>query len=288
LTNENTYSGTTTVNAGTLAVTGSLGATAVTVSNLATLGGNGNIGGNVTIDSGAIHALAVAATPGAQVTRAITGTLTLTAGNVLDLTAAAPPATGEYVLATATGAIVGTPTIRTGFVDGVISVDTASSPNRLLLTVAPEGYASWINGFFPGETNPAIIGAASDPDNDGIDNGVEMVIGGNPATGMDTALLPTLELVTNPAGVPAGDYLLFTYRRSDLSVSGGLTATCETDTDLVGPWTTAVDGVSGVVILTDDNYPSFTPPAANTDRVRVYVPRGANPKFFGRLNVVVP
>ena len=44
----------------------------------------------------------------------------------------------------------------------------------------------------------------------------------------------------------------------------------------------------GVVIQVDDNYASFTPPAANTDRVRVYVPRGANTKLFGRLKVVVP
>ena len=56
-------------------------------------------------------------------------------------------------------------------------------------------YASWIDGFFPGETDPAIIGATADPDNDGIPNAVEMVLGGNPATVMDAALLPTIELV---------------------------------------------------------------------------------------------
>jgi len=64
-------------------------------------------------------------------------------------------------------------------------------------------------------------------DHDGIPNGVEMVLGGNPATGMDSALMPTIELVTNPT-------------------------------------------------------------ATNTDRVRVYVPRAANTKLFGRLNVKVP
>jgi autotransporter-associated beta strand protein len=157
-----------------------------------------------------------------------------------------------------------------------------------ILTLA--SYASWINGFFPGETNPLIIGAGADPDFDGIANSVEMVIGGNPATGMDTALLPTIELVTDPVStptIPAGNYLLFTYRRSDLSVAAGVTADCETDTDLVAPWTAAT-GAPGVVIQVDDNA-TFTPPAAtDTDRVRVYVPRGANTKLFGRLNVVVP
>jgi hypothetical protein len=107
---------------------------------------------------------------------------------------------------------------------------------------------------------------------------------------MDAALLPTLELVTDPVStpaIPAGDYLLFTYRRSDLSVSAGVTADCETDADLVAPWTPAT-GAPGVVIQVDDNF-TFTPPAAaNTDRVRVYVPRAANTKLFGRLNVEVP
>ena len=150
-------------------------------------------------------------------------------------------------------------------------------------------YASWIKGYFPTETDPAIIGADADPDKDSIANGVEMVIGGNPASVMDTALLPTLELVTNPVGIlPAGDYFLFTFRQTDLSVTAGVAAACEYDTDLVGLWATAQDGVNGVTTLVDDNYASFTPPATDTDRVRVYIPRGANPKLFGRLNVLVP
>jgi fibronectin-binding autotransporter adhesin len=131
----NSYIGATTVSAGTLAVTGSLGATAVSV-NAGTLSGNGNFGGNVSIASGATHALAVAATPGAQDTTVITGTLTLTSGNILDLTAAATPDPGEYVLATATTAIAGTPTtINYNGITGVVTVDTASNPKRLLLNV---------------------------------------------------------------------------------------------------------------------------------------------------------
>ncbi len=177
----NTYSGATAISGGTLAITGSLGATAVTVSSPATLSGNGNIGGNVTVNSGARHALAVAATPAAQVTRAITGTLTLTSGNILDLTAAAPPAAGVYVLATATTAITGTPTtINSNIVNGVISVDTTSTPKRLLLTVsAGNTYAAWIAGY-PGAAGMA--GFTQDADNDGIENGIENFFGTNPTT----------------------------------------------------------------------------------------------------------
>jgi hypothetical protein len=149
-------------------------------------------------------------------------------------------------------------------------------------------YAAWINSFFPGETNPAIIGATADPDGDTIANAVEMVLGGNPSSVMDAALLPKIELVTNPAGLPVGDYVLFSYRRSDTSVGAGLIAGFETDTDLVAPWTPAVDSVDGVVIQVDDNYASFTPPASTTDRVRVYVPKGTHPTLYGRLRVMVP
>ena len=161
LSGSSTYTGATTVSAGTLAVTGTLGATAVSV-NAGTLAGNGNIGGDVTIASGASHALAVAATTGAQVTRAITGTLTLTAGNILDLTAAATPANGEYVLATATNAITGSPTTinYNGITGGTISVDNASSPKRLLLTVASAPPSVTLTGA-PIVAVPTTYGTAS-------------------------------------------------------------------------------------------------------------------------------
>jgi autotransporter-associated beta strand protein len=157
------------------------------------------------------------------------------------------------------------------------------------LTLEPLDYDKWTERFFPGETDENIIGPNADPDGDGLANGVEMVVGGNPASGMDSALLPTIELVSNPGGaVPAGDYLLFTYRRTDFSVAAGVTADGETNLDLASPWV-ATTGAPGVVIVVDDNYGAFTPPATtNTDRVRVYVPRGTEPKIFGRLNVTVP
>ncbi len=187
LSGENTYSGPTSIAAGTLAVTGSLGATAVTVSSPATLSGSGNIGGDVSIASGAHHALAVAATPGAQVARAITGTLTLTSGNILDLTAATPPADGIYVLATATTAIVGTPTIiNDNGIGGTVSVDTVSTPKRLLLTISSNTYATWIAGF-PGAA--AMPGFDQDADGDGVKNGVENFFGTNPGI-FTSGLLP--------------------------------------------------------------------------------------------------
>ncbi len=207
-------------------------------------------------------------------------------GAILDLTYTGTDAVGELFFGT-----VQQPsgTYSASSVPLGASITTASFSGSGTLTVGGT-YASWIDSFFPDENNPAIIGAGADPDNDGVDNGVEMVIGGNPATNMDSALLPTIELVTNPASTPAippGNYILFTYRRSDLSVTAGVTANCQTATDLVAPWTVAQHGVSGIVIQVDDNF-TFSLPAANTDRVRVYVPRGTNTKLFGRLDVQVP
>jgi autotransporter-associated beta strand protein len=55
-----------------------------------------------------------------------------------------------------------------------------------LLNVTTSGttpYGTWINAFFPGETNPAIIGQTADPDNDGSNNLTEFAFDGNPASG---------------------------------------------------------------------------------------------------------
>ena len=137
LSGNSSYNGATTVSAGTLSVTGSLGTTAVSV-NAGTLSGNGNFGGNVTIASGATHAIAVADAVLNQDTTVITGTLAM-ADSILNLTAASPPAAGQYVLATATVGITGTPTtINYNGITGVVSVDTVSSPKRLLLTVTAD------------------------------------------------------------------------------------------------------------------------------------------------------
>jgi len=167
---------------------------------------------------------------------------------------------------------------------GAPNIDDSAFAGTGTLTVSGAApaptYAKWAssNGI-PGAP------AAGDADNDGVPNAVEMVLGGNPNGGMDAGLLPQLALVSNPDGVPAGDYMEFTYRRTDMSVSAGVTAACEYGTDLLGPWTTAVDGVDGVAVLVDNDY---APYGAATARVRVYVPRGANVRIFGRLHVTVP
>jgi hypothetical protein len=120
-----TYTGATTVNAGTLGITGSV-TSAVTVNTGGTLSGTGSVTGNVQVTSGGHFASAVAATTGAQVPLAITGTLTVDSGNILDLTAAAAPAPGIYKLATTTGGVTYTAgSVNLTGVAGTVFVMTA-------------------------------------------------------------------------------------------------------------------------------------------------------------------
>lgn len=151
----------------------------------------------------------------------------------------------------------------------------------LLDTATPESFNLWV-------TDAGLIGAnavaTADPDQDGLNNAVEMVLGGNPSTGMNVALAPTVERIVNPDGtVPAGDYLLFTYRRSDSSVASGVMSGVEYDTDMGGVWTQTMNGANGVRIV--ENNDSF---GAGVDRVQVYIPHSSKQKIFARLKVVIP
>jgi autotransporter-associated beta strand protein len=273
------------------------------------LKGTNTYSGNTVVNAGSLELAAGAqlrfvidATTGAANSISGSGTVALNGSFLIDTTLAGSLTEGTWTLedvSSLTGAY-GSSFSVVGFSDAGSDkwVKTAGSQvwtfdettGVLTLTENLNSYESWINGFFPGETNPAIIGGNADPDNDGIPNAVEMVLGGNPATGMDVALLPTIELVNADPdnNTVFGDYLLFTYRRTDLSVAAGLTAVAETNTSLDGVWT-AAPGVADTVILVDDNYTLFNPPAAtDTDRVRVFVPRGTQSKFFGRLDVKAP
>jgi large repetitive protein len=164
--------------------------------------------------------------------------------------------------------------------DGTVN----STPATVSITITPrEEFGQWLESF------GLSAGPLVDSDGDSIRNSLEYVIGGNPATVNNVALLPTASIVTaDPDNNLVNEsYLLFTYRRTDLANTDPSTAIkVEWDTDLAGVWTNVI-GTAGVVTLVEDN--AAIPSTAPTDLVRVYIPRSlaVNGKLFARLRVEV-
>lgn len=132
-------------------------------------------------------------------------------------------------------------------------------------------------GAYETANNIGGAGADVDSDGDGIDNGIEFVIGGvsDPGVGQnDSDKLPTSTVDAT--------HLTFNFRRTDGSADSN--PYVEYGSDLVG-WTEAQGGVDGVVINEyDDDY------AAGVDRVEVIIPRAlaTGDKLFARLRVDIP
>ncbi|BCX46165.1 hypothetical protein HAHE_00730 [Haloferula helveola] len=106
---------------------------------------------------------------------------------------------------------------------------------------SPDNYANWIDGFFPGEADPLIIGFDADPDGDGIGNGVENFLGTAPdefnagltVTGSTANSLTATHTQTNdPASDVTGGYEwssdLQSWNGSGDTDSNGVTVTIAT------------------------------------------------------------
>jgi autotransporter-associated beta strand protein len=173
LTANNTYTGPTTVSAGTLRVSGSIAASSgVTVNGGATLGGTGTVTGRVastTINSGgtlapgdnAVGALVIAGdltfqsgasyliqvSPTAASTTFVTGSTTINAGATLtanSVTAGGYTVNRIFPVLTSTGTLSGTfpsPPAQTGNFGGVTSLSLAYSPHEVFLIVDTGGAA---------------------------------------------------------------------------------------------------------------------------------------------------
>lgn len=138
--------------------------------------------------------------------------------------------------------------------------------------------------------DPASTGAPGlDPDGDGLETGIEWVVGGSPndVANPDSDKVPSGKLVTaDPDGDTIdADYLLFSFSRSDVAAADSATTIAvEFGTDLVS-WATAIDGVDGVVIVETND-----PVETGLDLVECYLPISlAVPgnQLFARLAVTV-
>jgi autotransporter-associated beta strand protein len=302
------YSGPTIVRSGTLLVNTSLPNSPVVVEAAGTLGGTGTLGiassvsGTIapgdavgTLTSTADIALEnnskVAWQVGDWNGSAGTGYDTLSVPSLTIGAIAATPVTivitGEslvnfsetaktFTLATTSGGV-------SGLDAGEIIVDDTNAPGTGTWSVQVAGnnlqlVYSLGTTYDAFESANGISGAGenTDSDGDGIPNGIEFVIGGDPS-GPDSdssVLLPT-------ASVDATN-LTFVFRRTD--ASAGFDPVVEYSSTLAG-WTVAEGGVAGVLITEDNNFHG-----TGTDRVTVVIPRAlaAGSTLFARLRIDIP
>jgi hypothetical protein len=172
-------------------------------------------------------------------------------------------------------------------ITGVFSQNDNSSPfldsyqllPRAQSDIAPldSGYGSWIDGFFPGVTDPLIIGFDADPDGDGIPNGIEALSGGTPNS---AGVFATTELTKTTNG------LTFLYPQSK-AVPFGVTAGYEWSTDLVN-WQTGGGSFGGVTVTLGDEIWDDTEANADIYQVTATVTVGTAPKLFVRVKALQP
>ena len=144
---------------------------------------------------------------------------------------------------------------------------------RLLGDSAPRSsFASWAAGFGLAGTAAAVD---ADLDRDGLANGLEFILGGNPTTPTSN-LRPTISL--------AGTTMIFTFPRADLSETPDMILTVETSTDLL-TWpavltvgSTTAASSPGVTILEN---------GAAADTITVTIAKGAYTSLFARLKVTI-
>jgi fibronectin-binding autotransporter adhesin len=263
LSGNNTYTGTTTVNAGTLVLADNAqlkfitGATSGTGQNVLSGAGTVTLNGDFVIDTSATDATA------------------LTSGSwVIENAASLPGAYGgTFTVVGWTNAgsdtwtkSVGSKNYTFNELDGTVSMVEASA----------DPYADWIATYEP---NALLPDAASklpgaDPDGDDYSNLMEFVLNGSPVVSSQS--------IRPNQTVNATDIIL-TFKRSDASESPATTQTVQISTDLVD-WTT----IPAITIGAGDNLPSVgvAENGAAADDITVTIPRSGSLKKFVRLNVV--
>jgi autotransporter-associated beta strand protein len=280
----NSYTGPTSVSGGTLRVNGSTAPqSALTVSSNSILGGSGTVGGSITVNAGGTLAPGNSVgtlTAGSSVT--LNGRLAIeidgsaadrlnVTGN-LNITNATLAISGnltaqEYIIATF-GSLTGPAFAAiTGLPDGY---DVDYSNNQIRLLAATPTFGSWIADNWPTLADKTPGG---DPDNDGMENVLEYVLGGNPSQ-PDPGRAPTVTV--------SGGNLIFSFQRAEDSKTADVTLLVEAGSNM----TTWPD-----VFTISPGPPSpgvsIVETPGSPDAVTVIIPQGNAAAKFARLRVFV-
>lgn len=208
------------------------------------------------------------------------GTATLEGSFAFDLTEAVVADNNSWTIVNSTGK-----TFAASF--SVVGFDDSDNDNKwvksesgntwtfdeatgILSLKVSAGFDSWITEFGLAESDRALT---ADPDGDGVNNLLEYVLGGNPATANHNL---------TPQGQRQGNQFLFTFRRSDIALNGGdINLQLEYGNNLTG-WTsltvpTADQVVDAVTFDITDGSPD--------DIITASIPTLDATKFFVRLKV---
>jgi hypothetical protein len=156
------------------------------------------------------------------------------------------------------------------------------SPGIGRVTTGPSAsaYDTWATGF---GLSGLDAGFEVDFDKDGLDNGLEFVLGGD----------PTLNDVPSKAPVQTIDAsdLILTFKRADASIAG-TTLSAEWDVDLAGTWTSVAitRTTDGNDTLANGVNVAVVTHGAQPDDITVRIPRAnaVGDKLFGRIKATQP
>ena len=215
--------------------------------------GDNQYSGNTTVTAGTLS-LGVA-------TLHDESTVDLATGSVLELTHSATDDVKELII----GGITKAPGIYNAANSGGAITGTGS------IRVLAQGYDAF--AIASGLTVGVNDGKMADPDNDGVSNQLEYILGGNPLTS-DASILPQQTV--------SGGNLTLTFKRSDLSESDTVVKV-QVTTDLqtwpteLAIGATSAASASGVTVVEDS-------PNAELDTITVVIPVGSDGKKFVRVH----
>jgi autotransporter-associated beta strand protein len=243
LNNTNTYSGTTTINAGTLGGIGSVSGPLI-VSAASTIAPGNSVGtlaaGNTTISG--TYACEVDGANGDVV--AASGSLNIS-GATLAITEV-NAASGSAIVIATYSSLTGTFSSITGLPDGYTLNYNYNNLNQIALVSSGTPFSNWAQVNITAINSNADASAGGDPDGDGVTNVAEFALDGNPLSGASTGKM--IGKIASAGGNPA---LVLT-----LPVRTG--ATFSGTTELVS------DEVSGIVykIQGSDQLATWTLPVS--------------------------